>query len=106
MSGSPGASSSAQARYERVLVLIGKLAIFNLLALWILSSAFGDAWYGIVKDGHYYLAKHATHVQPVEVSHFLFQLSLWHVKSQFVTVPLGILASLILKVVPSNNGLH
>jgi hypothetical protein len=63
------------------------------MTLWVVSFIFGDAWYGYVENGHYYLAKHVTHRQPIEVTPEVFALSLWHVKSQFITFPLAVLAA-------------
>jgi hypothetical protein len=77
---------------RRILTAICYLGVLNFAALWIISSAMGDAWYGIVENGHYYLAKRATHNQPLEVTPEVFALSLWHVKSQFITVLLAMLA--------------
>jgi hypothetical protein len=50
----------------------------------------------MVENGHYYLAKHATHSHPIEVTPEVFAFSLWHVKSQFVTFPLAIVAARLL----------
>jgi hypothetical protein len=78
--------------YRLILAAIYCLGVLNFAALWIISSAVGDAWYGIVENGRYYLAKRATRSQPIEVTPEVFALSLWHVKSQFITVPLAMLA--------------
>jgi hypothetical protein len=90
--------------FRRILTAICWLGALNFVALWIISAAIGDAWYGIVEDGHYYLAKHATHRQPLEVTPEVFALSLWHVKSQFVTVPLAMLAALLLTILSQRTG--
>jgi hypothetical protein len=83
--------------YRRlVLTVIGYLGVVNFAALWIISGAFGDAWFGFIENGHYYLAKHATHKDPLEVTPAVFALSLWHVKSQFITAPLAMLAGFLL----------
>ena len=82
--------------YRFVLRAIFRLGVLNFLTMWALSFVFGDAWYGLVENGHYYLAKHASHRDPIEVSATIFSLSLLHVKSQFVTVPLSMLAAWLL----------
>jgi hypothetical protein len=77
---------------RRILTAIFWLGILNFAALWVISSAVGDAWFGYVEEGRYYLAKRASRSQPLEVTPEVFALSLWHVKSQFITIPLAMLA--------------
>jgi hypothetical protein len=69
-----------------VVEAIGWICGLNILSFffdsWILG---GDAASGCIVDGHYYLSPHpGCHVR-IEVSHAVFQYSLWHVRSVLIT---------------------
>ena len=89
--------------YRVILAAIFWLGILNFAALWVISSAFGSAWHGKVENGHYYLGKHANGPF-LEVTPEIFTLSLWHVRSVFITHTLAILAALLFNY--SEKGSH
>jgi hypothetical protein len=80
---------------RRILIAIICVGLMNFAALWVISSAVGDAWHGKVEDGRYYLGKHANGPF-LEVTPEVFTASLWHVRSVLVTHALAIAAAWIL----------
>jgi len=71
---------------------IGIVALVNFFSFILLSLHLGgDALQGHQTAGHYFLALH-SHSPVTEVSRTVFEYSLWHVRSLFVSIPLAILA--------------
>jgi hypothetical protein len=91
---SPSPDSIA-ARYERrMMVCIGFMAIafVNLIPFLLLHAIYqgGDAVNGKVEAGQYFLCDPPNCIQ---VSHSVFNLSLWHTRSFIVTHLLGMIAT-------------
>jgi hypothetical protein len=67
---------------------IGSICFLNscsiFIDVWILG---GDAWSGCIENGHYYLSPHPGCHMRIEVSHAVFQYSLWRLRSMLITGP-------------------
>jgi len=73
----------------RSIWVIFALACLNFVVFFIVAIVIGgDAVNGKIVGGHFYLANHG---KLTEVSETVFTYSLWHVRSLFVTHPLGML---------------
>jgi hypothetical protein len=84
---------------RRVLQALVVLSVANFALFVVVGLCIGgDAWSGVVRDGHYFLNSkgHFT-----EVSRPVFLYSKWHLYSVLVTHPLGLLSILLLKLGPS-----
>ena len=64
----PPMNQRSSSFYRLILTGICWVAVVNFLALWTVSFVFGDAWFGYVEDGRFYLAKGASHRQPLLVT--------------------------------------
>ena len=80
----PGATMSVGSAVA--LGMVG-VAVANFVIFLALAQHFGgDAMNGQVVDGHYFLGQHG---KLTEVSEGIYTYSLWHVRSLFVSHPLG-----------------
>ncbi len=79
----------------RTLLVICALGCLNFIVFFIVAIAIGgDAVNGKIVGGHFYLANHG---KLTEVSENVFNYSLWHVRSLFVTHPLAMLTGYLAK---------
>ena len=77
--------------HRRVLQVGFLVGILNFAVFWIAAVYLGgDAVSGKVVDGHYFLSNHG-HL--TEVSRAVFTYSQYHVRSVFVTHPLGLICA-------------
>src|SRR5215510_4363067 len=77
----------------RALAAATCLGFLNFLTFMIMSSLIGgDAANGYVERGHYYVRDHA---RITEVSKSVFEYSLWHARSLWLTHPITGLASMM-----------
>ena len=87
--GSPSLSEQlrSSSHGERVIFWVAAInfATFIVIAFFI----GGDALNGRQLDGHYFLGSHGHYT---EVARAVYEYSLIHVGSQFITFPLGIIA--------------
>jgi hypothetical protein len=80
--------------YLVLLALAPAVTIINFMVFIAVASRIGgDAVNGKEENGHYFLANHG-HL--TEVTAGVFTYSLWHVRSLFLTFPLGMLAMALL----------
>jgi hypothetical protein len=74
---------------SRSLWLIGALCILNFMAFFVIAGGIGgDAANGKIVNGHFFLGDHGRFT---EVTQAIFNYSKWHVRSLFLTQPLGML---------------
>jgi hypothetical protein len=80
--------------WQRALAALLALCSLNFMTFMIgIQVLGGDALNGYAKNGHFYLKNHA---QITEVSESVYNYSLWHGRSIFLTHPLAMLAAGIL----------
>jgi hypothetical protein len=77
-----------------LVIVLGALAVLNFALFVTISEVIGgSAGNGFVSSGHYFLADHG---RKTEVSEAVFNYSLWHGRSVFVTHALGMIACVLL----------
>jgi len=88
------APKSTSALQRRMLCAILALCVLNFLAFYVVAILLGgDAVNGYAEGGRYFLRSHG---KTTEVSRDVFEYSLWHVRSLFLTHPLGALVGVAL----------
>ena len=78
---------------RRLSQCVGALGALNFVAAFAIDVLIGgDAANGKIGNGRYFLSNHGVFT---EVSRAIFEYSLWHWRSVFVTLPLAIVGGAI-----------
>lgn len=78
---------------KQTCVVVFAIAFINFASFWVMAVLLGgDALSGKVVDGQFFLGNRDQYTQ---VSEAIYEYSLWHTRSTWITHPLGLLAGYI-----------